>query len=220
MIAFQNVSKYYEHQSVLKNITFSVQKGEMAFLTGPSGAGKSTLLKLVYLAERPDEGDIVIGDLHLQSLKTAQIPYLRRNIGIVFQDFKLINNITVFDNVALALRIKGVNEKEIKNLVSGALKKVHLRHLSDSYPHSLSGGEQQRVVIARAIVAEPLVLLADEPTGNLDPNTSVDIIKLFEEINLQGTTILIATHNRELFKNTRRRVLKLDGGNLIGEEVG
>lgn len=220
MIVFQNVSKYYEHQSVLKNITFSVRKGEMSFLTGPSGAGKSTLLKLIYLAEWPDEGDIVIGDFHLQSLKTPQIPYLRRSIGVVFQDFKLINNLTVFDNVAMALRIKGVSEKEIKNLVSEALKKVHLRHLSDSYPRSLSGGEQQRVVIARAIVTEPIVLLADEPTGNLDPNTSIDIIKLFEEINLQGTTILIATHNRELFRNTGKRVLKLDGGNLIGEELG
>lgn len=123
MIAFQNVSKYYEHQSVLKNITFSVRKGEMAFLTGPSGAGKSTLLKLMYLAEWPDEGDIVIGDYHLQSLKPPQIPYLRRSIGVVFQDFKLINNLTVFDNIAMALRIKGVSEKEIKNLVSEALKK-------------------------------------------------------------------------------------------------
>jgi cell division transport system ATP-binding protein len=220
MIAFQNVSKYYENQTVLKNITFTVQKGEMAFLTGPSGAGKSTLLKLMYLAEWPDEGDTIIGDYHLQSLKMSDIPRLRRNIGVVFQDFKLINNLTVFDNIALALRIKGVSEKEIKNLVSEALKKVHLRHLSGSYPRSLSGGEQQRVVIARAIVTEPLVLLADEPTGNLDPNTSIDIIKLFEEINLHGTTILIATHNRELFRNTGRRVLKLDGGNLIGEEAG
>jgi cell division transport system ATP-binding protein len=220
MIVFQNVSKYYEHQSVLKNITFSVQKGEMAFLTGPSGAGKSTLLKLVYLAEWPDEGDIVIGDFHLQSLKTPQIPHLRRSIGVVFQDFKLINTLPVFDNVALALRIRGVSDREVKTSVSKALKKVHLRHLSDSYPKSLSGGEQQRVVIARAIAAEPIVLLADEPTGNLDPNTSIDIIKLFEEINLQGTTILIATHNRELFRDTGRRVLKLDGGNLVGEEVG
>jgi cell division transport system ATP-binding protein len=179
MIAFQNVSKFYENQTVLKNITFTVRKGEMAFLTGPSGAGKSTLLKLMYLAEWPDEGDIVIGDYHLQSLKMSEIPKLRRNIGVVFQDFKLINNLTVFDNVALALRIRGVDEKDIKNRVSEALKKVYLRHLSDSSPRSLSGGEQQRVVIARAIVAEPLVILADEPTGNLDPNTSIDIIKLF-----------------------------------------
>ncbi len=219
MIAFHNVSKYYD-QSVLKSITFTVRKGEMAFLTGPSGAGKSTLLKLMYLAEWPDEGDIVIGDFHLQSLAESQIPFLRRNIGVVFQDFKLINNLSVFDNVALALRIRGVGEKDIKNLVSEALKKVHLRHLSDSNPRSLSGGEQQRAVIARAIVAEPLVILADEPTGNLDPNTSIDIIKLFGEINFQGTTILIATHNRELFRNRGKRILKLDGGNLVGEEVG
>lgn len=220
MITFQNVSKFYENQTVLRNITFTVQKGEILFLTGPSGAGKSTLLKLMYLAERPDEGDIVIGDFHLATLKMPRIPLLRRSIGVVFQDFKLINNLSVFDNVALALRIRGVKEREVRSLVSESLKKVHLRHLSDSYPRSLSGGEQQRVVIARAIVAEPLVILADEPTGNLDPNTAIDIMKLFEEINLQGTTILIATHNRELFRNSGKRIIKLDGGNLVGEEVG
>lgn len=220
MITFRNISKYYEHHGVLKNITFNAPKGEMLFITGPSGAGKSTLLKLMYLAERPDEGDLVIGDFHIQSLKPGLIPFLRRSIGVVFQDFKLLNNLSVFDNVAMALRIRGVSERDIKSPVSAALKKVHLRHLSDSYPKSLSGGEQQRVVIARAIVAEPLVILADEPTGNLDPNTSIDIIKLFKEINLQGTTVLIATHNRELFRNTRKRVLKLDGGILKGEEVG
>lgn len=220
MITFQNVSKYYDNQTVLRNVTFTVQKGEITFITGPSGAGKSTLLKLMYLAESPDEGDIVIGDFHLASLKESQIPYLRRSVGVVFQDFKLINSITVFDNVALTLRIRGVKEREIRDIVSNALKKVHIRHLSDSHPTSLSGGEQQRVVIARAIAAEPLVILADEPTGNLDPNTSVDIIRLFRELNMQGATILIATHNRELFRSSGNRVLKLDGGNIIGEEAG
>ncbi|HCZ11944.1 MAG TPA: cell division ATP-binding protein FtsE [Nitrospiraceae bacterium] len=220
MIIFQNVSKYYDNQTVLKNITFTVQKGEITFITGPSGAGKSTLLKLMYLAESPDEGDIVIGDFHLASLKEAQIPYLRRSVGVVFQDFKLINSITVFDNVALSLRIRGMKEREIRDIVSNALKKVHIRHLSDSYPTSLSGGEQQRVVIARAIAAEPLVILADEPTGNLDPNTSIDIIRVLRELNAQGATILIATHNRELFRGTGNRVLKLDGGNIVGEEAG
>lgn len=220
MITFQNVSKYYDYQTVLRNVTVSIEQGEMVFITGPSGAGKSTLLKLMYQAERPDEGDITIGDFHLASLKESMIPLLRRSIGVVFQDFKLINNLTVFDNVALALRIRGIKEKDIKTLVSNSLKHVHLRHLSDSYPRSLSGGEQQRIVIARAIVAEPVVLLADEPTGNLDPNTATDIIRLFREINLEGTTILIATHNRELFRNTGKRVLKLDDGNLIGEEIG
>ncbi len=220
MIIFQNVSKYYDFHTVLRNINISIQKGEMAFLTGPSGAGKSTLLKLMYMAEIPDEGNILIEDLDIGSMKMSQIPLLRRNIGVVFQDFKLIRNLNIFDNVALALRIRGVAEKETKALTSEALKKVNLRHLADSYPKSLSGGEQQRISIARAIVAEPLVLLADEPTGNLDPGTALDIIRLFRDLNSQGTTIMIATHNRELFRGTGKRVLKLDGGSLVGEELG
>ena len=217
MITFQGVSKYYEYHTVLRNITLTVPKGEMVFLTGPSGAGKSTFLKLMYLAETPDEGDITIDTLPLTSLKPSQVPLLRRKIGVVFQDFKLINNLTVFDNVALALRVRKAAEREVRNLVSEALKKVHLRHLADSYPRSLSGGEQQRVAIARALVAEPLVLLADEPTGNLDPKTALDILRVFRDINLQGTTILIATHNRELLRGTDKRVLKLDGGGLSEE---
>jgi cell division transport system ATP-binding protein len=220
MISFQKVSKFYDHQTVLRNITFTAEKGSMAFITGHSGAGKSTLLKLLYLAEWPDEGEIVLGDFNLSSLKMSRIPALRRSVGVVFQDFKLIKTLSVFDNVALALRIRGEHEKEIKNLVSEALKLVQLRHKSDSYPGGLSGGEQQRVVIARAIVAKPQVILADEPTGNLDPNTATDIIKLFREINLQGTTVLIATHNRELFRGTGQRVIRLDNGNFSGEEVG
>ncbi|HEX8949549.1 MAG TPA: cell division ATP-binding protein FtsE [Dissulfurispiraceae bacterium] len=220
MITFQNVSKYYEFHTVLKDINITIQKGEMAFLTGPSGAGKSTLLKLMYMAELPNEGNISIEDLDLSSISTSQIPTLRRSIGVVFQDFKLINNLTVFANVMMALRIRSVAEKEARNLTSEALKRVNLRHLADSYPKSLSGGEQQRVSIARAIVADPLVILADEPTGNLDPNTALDIINLFKELNRQGTTILIATHNRELFRGTGKRVFKLDGGTLAGEELG
>ncbi|MFA5353321.1 MAG: cell division ATP-binding protein FtsE [Thermodesulfovibrionales bacterium] len=217
MISFQNVSKYYDRQIVLRNVSFALPRGEMAFLTGPSGAGKSTLLKLMYLAEQPDEGEISIGDFHLSSLRTSQIPFLRRNIGIVFQDFKLLNNLTVFDNVALSLRIRGEAEKEIKHRVFEALKKVHLRHKSDSSPQKLSGGEQQRVVIARAIVAEPFLLLADEPTGNLDPDTAADIMHVFREINIQGTTVFIATHNRDLYSHSGRTILRLDNGNLIGE---
>ena len=219
MITFQNVSKYYESETVLRSVSFSVQKGEMAFITGPTGAGKSTLLKLLYLSEYPDEGDIVIGDFHLASLKPSWIPLLRRNIGVVFQDFKLINNLSVFDNVALTLRIKGFSEKDIKSTVFNALKKVHLRYKADSYPKKLSGGEQQRAAIARAIASEPLFILADEPTGNLDPNTTVDIMRLFLDINIQGTTILIATHNRELFRDSGKRVLKLDRG-VMTEDGG
>ncbi len=220
MITFQNVSKYYDYQAVLRGINLSINRGEMAFLTGPSGAGKSTLLKLIYLMELPDEGDITVGDFHISSIKPSKIPEVRRIIGVVFQDFKLINTLSVYDNVALALRIRGWNERDIKSKVSDALKKVNLRHRSDSFPERLSGGEQQRVSIARAIVGEPLIVLADEPTGNLDPNTALDIIKIFRDINIQGTTVLIATHNRELFRHTGKRVFKLDNGNLAGEEVG
>ena len=220
MIAFENVSKFFDHNAVLKNITFTIEKGEMAFITGPSGAGKSTLLKLIYMEELPDEGEIVIDDVHLSSLNMPQIPLLRRNIGIIFQDFKLLNNLTVFDNVALALHIRRISEREVRSLASEALKKVSLRHLAGSYPKSLSGGEQQRVAIARAIVGEPLVLLADEPTGNLDPNTSLDIMTLFRGLNDQGTTILIASHNRELLRHTGKRLLKLDCGSFAREEIG
>ncbi len=220
MISFQNVSKFYDYHTVLRNISFNISKGEMAFITGPSGAGKSTLLKLIYLAEKADDGDIIVDDLHLAKLAKSRIPDLRRKIGVVFQDFKLLNNLSVFDNVAISLRIRGIGEREIKDRVSEALKRVHLRHLAKEFPKDLSGGEQQRVAIGRAIVAEPKVILADEPTGNLDPNTALDIIKLFKEINMQGTTILIATHNKELFRNTGMRILKLDNGNLIGEETG
>ncbi|MEW5746418.1 MAG: cell division ATP-binding protein FtsE [Nitrospirota bacterium] len=220
MIAFQNVSKYFDHDTALRGLTFTIDKGEMAFITGPSGAGKSTLLKLMYLSEWPDDGEITIGDFTLGSLRPSQIPLLRRDIGVVFQDFKLLDNRTVFENVALALRIRGVGEKDIKTRVSEALKKVHLRHKADSYPKKLSGGEQQRVVIARAIVAEPFLLLADEPTGNLDPNTALDIIQLFRNINIHGTTVLIATHNRELYRHTGARVFRLDSGAIVGEERG
>jgi len=220
MIVFENVSKFYDHNTVLKNITFTVEKGEMAFITGPSGAGKSTLLKLMYMEELPDEGELIIDNVHLSSLTMSQIPLLRRNIGVVFQDFKLINNMTVFDNVALALHIRRISEREVRSLASEALKKVSLRHVAGSYPKSLSGGEQQRVAIARAIVGGPVVLLADEPTGNLDPNTSLDIITLFRELNDLGTTILIASHNRELLRNTGKRILKLDGGSFAREEIG
>lgn len=219
MIAFQNVSKIYDYQTVLRNVSFTIQKGEMTYITGPSGAGKSTLLKLMYMSERPDDGDIIVGDFNLSSLKEIQIPLLRRSVGVVFQDFKLIQNMTIFDNVALAMRIRKASERETRTLVAEALKRVNLRHKADSYPKSLSGGEQQRVAIARAIVAEPLVILADEPTGNLDPNTALDIITLFNALNTQGATIIIATHNKELFRNSRKRVLHLDGGNIISEDL-
>ncbi|MCX5716952.1 MAG: cell division ATP-binding protein FtsE [Nitrospirae bacterium] len=220
MIHFSNVTKFYERQAAIKNITFSVEKGEMIFMTGPSGAGKSTLLKIIYLSEKPDEGSVTIAEWDLSKLKESSIPFLRRNIGVVFQDFRLLDNRNVFDNVAIALRIRGMLDSEIQDWVMEILKMVNLRHKADSFPQALSGGEQQRVVIARAIVGEPTILLADEPTGNLDPDTAAGITRLFKEINARGTTVVIATHNRELYRNTGRRVFRIDSGNIVGEEIG
>ncbi len=220
MITFENVSKFYDNQTALRKISFSVERGEMAFITGPSGSGKTTMLKLIYMAEKADEGRINVNDMELSQLRESDVPVLRKNIGIVFQDFRLLDNINVFENVAIALRIRGVDEREVKSKVFDALKLVSLRHKTDSYPTALSGGEQQRVAIARAIVSEPVIILADEPTGNVDPDTSAGIIRTFKEINARGTTILLATHNRELFKNSGKRVLKLDFGNFAGEEIG
>jgi cell division transport system ATP-binding protein len=220
MIYFKDVSKHYDTHTALRKITFFLEKGEMAFITGPSGSGKSTLLKLIYMAERPDEGTITVSDWEVDKMRESYIPELRRSIGVVFQDFMLLGNRNVFENVALALRIRGVDEKDLKPRVFEALKIVNLRHKADCYPYALSGGEQQRVSIARAIVSEPIIILADEPTGNVDPDTSAGIIRTFKDINARGATILIATHNRELFRNTAKRVLKLDFGNFVGEEIG
>lgn len=220
MIHFLDVSKHYDNHTALRKISFLVEKGELAFITGPSGSGKSTLLKLVYRAEKAEEGSIRVMDWELNTMKESDIPSLRRHIGVVFQDFRLLDNRNIFENVAFALRIRGVEERELKARVFDTLKIVNLRHKSDSYPPSLSGGEQQRISLARAIVSDPTIILADEPTGNVDPDTSAGIIRIFKDINARGTTILIATHNRELFRNTGRRVLKLDFGNMVGEETG
>ena len=219
MIHFQNVTKEYENQTALRDLTFSVEKGEMLFLTGPSGSGKTTLLKLIYLAELPDHGTISIAEWQTNELRESTIPFVRRNIGVVFQDFRLLDNRTVFENVSLALRIRSVGEREVKTRVAEALKTVNLRHKADSYPRRLSGGEQQRVVIARAIVADPTVVLADEPTGNLDAETAESVMKTFKDIHARGTTILVATHNRDLYRNSGKRVLRLREGALVGEEV-
>lgn len=220
MISFSDVTKIYESHTAVKDVNLEVKKGEMAFITGASGAGKTTLLKLVYLAERPDRGNIFIAGYSTSTIKERSIPFLRRNIGVVFQDFRLLPNKTIYDNIALALRIRGIPEYEIKEKVNNALKLVNLRHKTESYPLTLSGGEQQRITIARAIVGEPTVLLADEPTGNLDIENAHSIMNIFREINAKGTTILIATHNFELFRNTGLRVFKLNNGVLEGEGVG
>jgi len=220
MINFQGVSKYYDTVTALRNINLFIDKAEMAFVTGPSGAGKTTLMRLIYAAELPDSGSITVAGWASASLNGSNIPNLRRSIGIVFQDFRLLLNRNVFDNVALALRVKRMPEREIKAQALDALRMVALRHKTDSFPSALSGGEQQRVVIARAIVGDPMILLADEPTGNLDPDTAAGIVRIFREINARGTTILIATHNRELFRNTGRRVIRLDNADIVSEEQG
>jgi cell division transport system ATP-binding protein len=218
MISFSGVSKYYDNTTALKDINLSIEKGEMVFLTGPSGAGKTTLLKLIYAAELPDAGEITVADWNTGILKGSSIPMLRRAIGIVFQDFRLLLNKNAFDNVALALRVRKIPEREVRMRVFDALKMVNLRHKTDSFPSTLSGGEQQRVVIARAIVGEPFILLADEPTGNLDQDTAGGIMRIFREINSKGTTILIATHNRSLFNNTGKRVFRIESGSIVGED--
>ena len=213
MIHLEGVSKFYDNLTALRNVTFSIGRGEMAFIAGPSGAGKSTLLKMIFLAEKPDGGTITVDNMETHMIKESEIPALRRKIGVVFQDFKLLGR-TVFENVALAMRIRGTRESAIKPLVFEALKMVNLRHKADSMPHALSGGEQQRIAIARAIVGEPSVLLADEPTGNLDPDSAAGIMRIFRDINTKGTTILHATHNRSLFRGTGYRVFRLERGEV------
>ena len=220
MIQFTGVSKYYDKEVALKDVTFSVEKGDMVFVTGPSGAGKSTLLKLIYRAEQPDAGHILVADWDVSKMKQKTIPYMRRHIGIVFQDFKLLLNRTVFENVALALRIHGLHPKDIKEDVTEVLQDVGLKHKAHDFPQHLSGGEQQRVVIARAMVSRPTVLLADEPTGNLDPDTSRIIMKLFKEINVRGTTVLVATHHIDLFTGTGRKLIHLQNGEVVMESIG
>jgi cell division transport system ATP-binding protein len=220
MIHFQEVSKHYETHTALRKVSFSIEKAEMVFITGPSGSGKTTLLKMIYLAEIPDEGNIAVAEWQTNRLKESQVAMFRRHIGVVFQDFRLLNNRNIFENVALALRIRGVDERELKSRVFESLKIANLRHKADCFPQTLSGGEQQRVSIARAIVSEPMIILADEPTGNVDPETSEGIMKTFKDINARGSTILIATHNRELYKHSGRRIFKLESGNFIGEELG
>ncbi|MBF0541385.1 MAG: cell division ATP-binding protein FtsE [Nitrospirae bacterium] len=218
MIEFNNVSKTYDSVKALIDITFKIEKGEMAFIMGPSGAGKSTLLKLLYLSDKADIGSVSIAGFNIATLKETSYAYLRRNIGFVFQDFKLLKNKSVYDNIALTLRIRGVMERDIKEKVYSALKMVNLRHKIDSHPLTLSGGEQQRVTIARALVGEPTVMLADEPTGNLDVGNETSIMNIFKDINAKGTTILVATHNVNLVKGTGKRALYLDNGRLVKQE--
>lgn len=218
MIRFNHVNKTYPGGFIaLNNVSFSLAAGEMAFLTGHSGAGKSTLLKLMSLMEKPTSGSVHINGTDLSSVKYHQVPYVRRGIGMIFQNHNLLLDRTVFDNIALPLIIEGYGQKEIRKRVDAALDKVHLGNKARCFPSMLSGGEQQRVGIARAIVNKPPILLADEPTGNLDPKLSLDIIKLFEEFNDIGITVLIATHDLGLIARLKYRTLTLKQGAMIND---
>lgn len=214
----QVTKKYKKGTTALKNLSLSISQGEFVYLIGPSGAGKSTLLKLFYREETVTKGSIKVGEFDLEKLKNRQVPVLRRSIGVVFQDYKLLPSKTVYENVAFAMEVTGNKRKVIKKRVPEVLDLVGLRHKAKSFPEELSGGEQQRVAIARAIVNNPKFLIADEPTGNLDPETSFEIMKLIERINLQGTTIIMATHNSAIVNTMPHRVLAMEDGQLIRDE--
>lgn len=216
MIHFDRVSKRYSGGfEALSEVSFSLRRGEMAFLTGHSGAGKSTLLKLIMLMERPNQGRIYIGGQNLEKFPRRQIPYFRRHVGVVFQNHHLLFDRTVFQNVALPLEIAGVSPREIGRRVRASLDKVGLLKKENSLPITLSGGEQQRVGIARAVVNKPPLLLADEPTGNLDPELSAEIMRLFQQFNQVGVTVLIASHDLALISHMKHRVMRLDHGQLV-----
>ncbi len=216
MIKFDNVTKRYDNgYDALNQVSFHIPNGGMAFLTGHSGAGKSTLLKLIMLIERPSRGQIIVGGQNLNSMHNREVPYYRRQIGLVFQDHQLLSDRTIYDNIALPLIISGAQPRDIGRRVRAALDKVGLLTKENCYPQALSGGEQQRVGIARAVVNKPALLLADEPTGNLDPKLSLEIMKLFEEFNQVGVTVLVATHDLSLIAKMKHPILTLRNGNMV-----
>ncbi len=216
MIQFFHVAKTYPGADVpaLGDVNLHIEKGEFVFLTGPSGAGKSTLLKLIFSAEQCSSGQVMVAGRNIARLKPRQIPPLRRQIGVIFQDFKLITSLNVLDNVALTLDVRGIPRRQSLPRVREVLARVGLAHKLASKPLQLSGGEQQRVAIARALVADPLIVLADEPTGNLDPQRSLDIMQLLQDISLRGATVVVATHDPGLLKRFRKRIISLEGGRV------
>lgn len=219
MIKFINVSKVYDNGTkALNNINISIGKGEFVFLVGPSGAGKSTLIKLLLKEEEPTSGTILLNKIDITNVKNRKVPYIRRNLGVVFQDFRLLPNKTVYENISFAMEIVGAHPKEIRRSVPMVLSMVDLSRKADSYPDQLSGGEHQRVAIARAIVNNPPVLIADEPTGNLDPDTAWDIMKILQDINRRGTTILMATHAKDIVNIMKKRVIAIEAGRIARDE--
>jgi cell division transport system ATP-binding protein len=219
MIVFENVTKVYEPNVVaLRETSFVIDKGEFVFLVGPSGSGKSTIMRLLLKELDPTEGRIIVGGRELARLRRGKVPMLRRNIGCVFQDFKLLTDRTAYDNVAYALKVQGQAKAEIRAKVPETLALVGLGSKMNNFPHELSGGEQQRVSVARAFVNHPPLLICDEPTGNLDPDTSVGIMQLLYRINRTGTTVLMATHDREMVDKMRKRVIALEEGVVVRDE--
>ena len=223
MIKIKNASKTYETSNsnethALNNVSLEIGKGEFVFIVGSSGAGKSTLTKLIIGETVPSEGDIVVGGTLVNKLTRKEIPYFRRTIGMVFQDFRLLENKTVYENVAFALQIVGATSRQIRRRVPDAFSKVGLAAKATSYPNELSGGEQQRVAIARAIVNNPGLIIADEPTGNLDPKISKEIMQMLLDINHSGTTVVVVTHDKELVNSMKKRVILLDKGRIVTDE--
>jgi len=219
VIEFINVSKVYANGvTALRDVSLHIGRGEFVFLVGPSGAGKSTLVRLIYREEVATRGIVLVDGLNLGRLRRRDVPFLRRQMGVVFQDFKLLPNRTAYENVAFAMFVTGHTRRQIRRRVPEVLELVGLAHKADALPSELSGGEQQRVAVARAVVNYPKILLADEPTGNLDPETAWGIMELLVEINRRGTTVVVATHAQSIVNALRRRVIRLEGGRVIGDE--
>ena len=219
MIEMIDVSKTYPNGIMAANgINVKIKPGEFVYIVGPSGAGKSTFIKMMYCEERPSKGNIIVNGVSLPSIRNSKVPLFRRNIGMVFQDFKLLNKYTVYENVAYAMEVIEKDPSEIKTRVMEVLDLVGIKNKARMLPTELSGGEQQRVAIARSIVNNPKVVIADEPTGNLDPETSWEIMNIFEEINRRGTTLLMATHNKEIVNNMKHRVIAIENGKIVRDE--
>jgi cell division transport system ATP-binding protein len=218
MIQIFHVTKHYDRRPALTDVNLQIDKGEFVLLMGPSGAGKTTLLKLLYCATPLDEGQILIQGRNVARLRASAVPHLRRTMGVVFQDFKLLPKKSVYENVALPLLVQGASAFETRRKVMEALKAVGVDHRKESRPTMLSAGEQQRVCIARSIVNSPIILLADEPTGNMDAALAREIVELFKTINARGTTVLVATHNRQVIEQVGRRVITLDQGKVVSDE--
>ncbi len=217
MVEFYNVSVALDGKEILKNVSFRLFKGEFAYIVGPSGAGKSTILKLIYMDLFPDQGMVIVNNYSSAKIRTHEIPYLRRELGVVFQDFKLLPDRTVYENVAFALRATGVKPREIRHRVVRVLNEVNVSQQRSQLPEQISGGEKQRVAIARAIINDPFIVLADEPTGNLDAQNSLEIMEIFERINRKGTAILMATHDLTLIEQYPHRVIKIEEGRIVSE---